>query len=186
MKAQIATEYLVVVGIVVLIIIPLTYVYIKYSNQSEYAITSAKVSSIANEISKIANSAYVYGQDTQLTIDLDFPSNIQSITFSNKDIIFKIKNSQGDVVDIVKQAEVSLTSLSSGIPVTQGRKKIVVKSLGDKVLVQIPCKNEETKCISRNEAGCKAESCSLICASNSWKISQVCDASGCEDCTDVP
>ena len=160
-----------------MIAIPLTIIYVKYTTESDFAITSAKVSSIANEISKQANSAYVYGQDTQLAIDVDFPGNIESISFSGKDIIFKVYNKQGDIVDIVKQSEVNLTSDTSSIPVTQGRKRIIVKSLGNKVLVQIPCTNNEGQCVSRGVAGCDAAvgyQCSIKCVNSAWAIIDTC------------
>lgn len=166
---------------VILIAIPLTIIYVKYTTESDYAITSAKVSSIANEISKQANSAYVYGQDTQLAIDVDFPGNLESISFSGKDIIFKIYNKQGDIIDIVKQSEVNLTSGTSSIPVTQGKKRIIVKSLGNRVLVQIPCTNGENTCVSFNVAGCEANPgyCKLICLNSAWGIIQTCTDNDC-------
>ena len=166
---------------VILIAIPLTIIYVKYTTESDFAITSAKVSSIANEISKQANSAYVYGQDTQLAIDVDFPGNLESISFSGKDIIFRVYNKQGDVVDIVKQSEVNLTSGTSSIPITQGKKRIIVKSLGNRVLVQIPCTSGESACVGFGVAGCDKSPgyCKLTCSNSAWGIIQTCTNNVC-------
>jgi len=181
-KAQISTEYLVIAGLVILIAIPLTYIYIKYTTESNYAVVSAKVSSIANEISKLANQAYVYGEGTQLTVDLDFPSGIESITFSgDKDIVFKIFNKQGDVVDIVKQAEVNLFSYGT-IPITPGKKRLIAKSLGNKVLVQIPCIETllQTKCVAQTSYSYLCPStpgksyCLIQCQNSAWAYLSSC------------
>ena len=179
-KAQVATEYLVIAGLVIALVIPLTLLYIKYTTESDYAITTAKVSNIANEISKLANSAYSYGQDTQLTLELDFPKGIDSINFpGGKDIQFKVRDSQGDLVDIVKQAEVNLISYGN-IPITPGRKKLIVKSLGSSVLVQIPCENDEQLCVSGDEnsldyyGGCTGDECGIQCENSAWAIKITC------------
>lgn len=178
-KAQIATEYLVVAGLVLLIVIPLTFLYIKYTTESDYAITTAKVSSIANEISKAANSVYVYGQDSQLAIDIDFPRNLQSISIpatpGNKDIVFKVRDNQGNIVDIVKQADVSVFAYGT-IPITPGRKKLVVKSLGTQVLVQIPCDSTQpTQCIyPPSYPSCTGPSCLIQCINSVWTIIDIC------------
>ncbi len=182
MKAQVATEYLVVAGLVILIMIPITYIYVKYSNESDYSITTAKVSSIANEISKKANEVYVYGEGNQLVIDTNFPENIESISFNNKEVIFKIRNKEGKIIDIVKQAEVNLFSYGE-IPLTQGKKKIVVKSLGDSVLVQIPCEDNNLECKTpESYKACKGSSCQLKCENSVWIIEKTCSDANCE-CT---
>lgn len=183
-KAQVATEYLVIAGLVILIVIPLTFLYIKYTTESDYAITTAKVSSIANEISKLANSAYSYGQDTQLTIELDFPNGLESLeipnTPGNKDIVFKVRDTQGDLVDIVKQAEVNIFTYGDVIPVTPGRKKLIVKSLGSSVLVQIPCEDTDpTQCVLPiNYPGCTAidpYECLIGCQNGAWTVIEICN-----------
>ncbi len=129
-------------------------------------------------MSKLANQAYVYGQDTQLTQQLDFPKNLESITFNGKDIIFKIKNKQGKIVDIVKQSDVSLTTVTgtnTAIPVTQGRKKIIVKSLGTQVLIQIPCTNGDRVCIINTQyTSCTGTQCGLKCENTAWRINITC------------
>ncbi|MEK6932934.1 MAG: hypothetical protein AABW56_04040 [Nanoarchaeota archaeon] len=151
--------------------------YIKYTSESDFTITNAKVASMASEISKVANSAYVYGQDTQLTIKLDFPKNLESIEFNNKDIIFHVKNTQGDIVDIVKQAEVNLFSYGT-LPTTPGRKTLIVKSLGSSVLVQIPCTNLDKQCIYSTEFSdvCDDDEwgCMIECTNSVWTLKMKC------------
>jgi len=184
-KTQVATEYVVVASLVLLIIIPLVFLYVKYTTESDYAITTAKVSSIANEISKAANSVYVYGQDSQLAIEVNFPKNLDAISFSGKDIRFIVRNNEGHLVDIVKQAEVNLFNYGELIPLTPGRKKLIVKSLGTQVLVQVPCTNNELRCTDLENFGdCDRQDgrpyCLLKCVNSVWTIEEVCSQGQCD------
>jgi hypothetical protein len=112
-----------------------------------------------------------------LTIELEFPKNLESVKFSGKDIIFKVRDKKGDLVDIVKQADVNLVSYLE-IPVTPGRKTIIVKSLGSSVLVQIPCKNLEQACITAGQPGqiecIGAPKCLIECRNSAWGVIQLC------------
>lgn len=110
-------------------------------------------------------------------MELDFPKSIEGLNFpGNKDIVFKVRNKQGELIDIVKQAEVNLFN-SSTIPVIQGKRKIIVKSLGDKVLVQIPCTNNEMLCsnIRNFNFQCSdATKCVLKCENSVWVFKELC------------
>ena len=128
-------EYLVIAGIVLIILVPLTYLYFKYTSESSYAIATSKVDAIANEISRAANDVYAFGRDSQLTIEADFPDGIQQLEFRNNEIIFTILDKQGKTSEIAK---VSDATFSPAIyQIFQGRKKIIVKSLGTQVQVTI-------------------------------------------------
>ena len=138
-KAQIATEYLIIIGLVLLFVIPLTLLYAKYSAQSSYAITTAQVDAISNQIIGAANQVNVYGQDTQVSLKIDFPDRIKSLEFNGKEIIFTVLDEGNQESQIVKVADVPL---EAGIydTVTPGRKSIIVKSLGNTVAIQFGCK----------------------------------------------
>ena len=80
------------------------------------------------------------------------------------------------MVDIVKQAEVNLFSYGE-IPVIQGKRKIILKSLGDRVLVQIPCTNNEIKCErSSFYKSCTGDTCGLKCENSVWVIKITCSS----------
>ncbi len=119
---------MVIIGLVLVLIIPLTILYAKYSSESSYSITSSKVDSIANQIITSSNQVNVYGVETQVKLTIDFPSGINSISFNGKEIIFKIKFKTNEETEIVKVAD---TSFSKAIysPVTPGKKQVIIKSL---------------------------------------------------------
>ena len=73
-----------------LLVVPLTFLYFKYSSESSYSITTSKIDAISNEIINAANQVNVYGAETQVKLSVDFPDGIQSITFQGREITFKI------------------------------------------------------------------------------------------------
>ena len=139
-KAQVGIEYLVVVGIIFLIIVPLTLIYLKYSGESSYAVTTSKVDLISNEIVNAANQVNVYGQDTQVKLTVDFPEGVQSVVTQGKEITFIILTKDGQSVEIAKVADVIFSTVTYD-SIIAGKHDIIVKSLGSsQVSIQIKWK----------------------------------------------
>ncbi|MEK6841121.1 MAG: hypothetical protein AABX45_00820 [Nanoarchaeota archaeon] len=136
-KAQVATEYLVVIGLALLLVVPLTFLYFKYSTESSYSVTTSKIDAISNEIINAANQVNVYGAETQIKLSVDFPEGIQNITFQNREITFIIIAKGGQYVEIPKIADVNFSSLVY-TSLMQGKHDIIIKSLGNSLVnVQI-------------------------------------------------
>lgn len=131
-KAQIGIEYLVVVGIIFLIVVPLTLIYLKYSSESSYSVATSKIDSISNEIVNAANQVNVYGQDTQTKLTVDFPEGVQNVKTQGKEITFTILTKGGQSVEIAKVADAALTlSCENNCnSIIAGKHDIIVKSLG--------------------------------------------------------
>lgn len=94
MKAQSAVEYLIIVSVALLIIIPfLAYVNQSFSNYKE----NSKIIQAKNAVKKLGEAAdfvYSQGPPAKLTMRICIPEGIQSVSF-NKHILFKIKTSAG-------------------------------------------------------------------------------------------
>lgn len=174
-RAQVSMEYLIIVGFVIVMLIPAAYLYIKYSSSSSDALSSSKTTQIVNEIVKAANEVYYLGEDNQKNIEVSFPSNIEAIEFANKEIVFRVKDSKGNVQEIV---EVASVPLSGTLPNVQGKKLITVRSLGDRVSVNIICKEGETS--ENTGATCSAfncrSPCGLTCKNKAWHCSMCTDS----------
>lgn len=167
-------EYLIIIGFVIIMLVPAVYIYIRYSSSSSDTLSSSKASQIANEIVKAANEVYYLGEDNQKNIEVSFPSNIESVEFANKEIVFRIKDSKGNIQEIV---EVASVQVSGTLPSVQGKKLITVRSLGDRVSVDIICKDGE---ISENTGAiCSAYNCrspcGLICKNKAWQCAMCSD-----------
>lgn len=174
-RAQVSMEYVIIIGFVIIMLVPAAYIYIRYSSSSSDALSSSKASQIANEIVKAANEVYYLGEDNQKNIEVSFPSNIEAIEFANKEIVFRTKDSKGNIQEIV---EVASVPLSGTLPNVQGKKSITVRSLGNRVSVNIICKEGETSenigatCTAFN---CRSP-CGLICKNKAWHCTMCSDS----------
>ena len=173
-RAQVSMEYLIIIGFVIVMLIPAVYLYIRYSSSSSDVLSSSKASQIANEIVKATNEVYYLGEDNQKNIEVSFPSNIEAIEFANKEIVFRIKDSKGNIQEIVEVASVPLSGI---LPNVQGKKLITVRSLGDRVSVNIVCQDGETS--ENSGATCSAfncrSPCGLICKNKAWHCAMCTD-----------
>ncbi len=111
-RGQAASEYLGIIIIVLIILIPILILYIRYSGETKDAVVSSKVDSITNEITRATNQVFVYGPGTQSTVTISFPENIDYVEFSNKDVTFHLINSKGQPY---KLAKVTDTNFRPGI-----------------------------------------------------------------------
>lgn len=181
-KTQAATEYLMVVGFVIVILLPSVYLYTKYSEESQDSVTNAKIDAISNEIIKATNQVYSYGEGSQTIVSVDFPKNVQEITFEDKEIVFHVLNSKGGVSEIAKVSDVVLNGQITVIP---GNKKITIKSFGSGVSVYVQCNNEDIRCGFEWECDYhigdyEGQGCRMTCDTNKWDYYQPCDI-GCDE-----
>jgi len=145
-KGQVGTEFLIIVGFVIVVLVPITLMYIQYSSQNSDVVTASKAEHITNEIAAAANSVFAYGEGSQTKLTLDFPSNIKSIVFNGKEVIFTVINSQNQEQEIVQLSDVDL---QGEIYIMPGRKDIFVKTVynyttqKNVVSVTMPCEEEE-------------------------------------------
>jgi len=108
-EAQISMEYMLLIGFVTVITIPLIIVYFTFTQQSGDEIRSMQVLEISKKIVDAAESVYYLGEPSQTTLRVNIPSNIVDINLSSgKEIIFKIKTGSG-IVDIVQSTSVNIT-----------------------------------------------------------------------------
>jgi|SRR3989344_7848024 len=177
-KTQAATEYIMVVGFVIVILIPGIYLYVKYSSESQDSITNAKIEAISNEIIKASDLVYSYGEGSQTAVTVDFPKDVVMVEFIGKEIIFTVVNSKGSQSEIAKVANVDLIGEINVIP---GTKKINVKSLGNAVSVFVECGNTELRCGTIfecdyyiGETYIEGQECVMTCENNKWNLYEAC------------
>lgn len=177
-KIQAATEYLMIVGFVIVILVPGIYLYMKYSQESQDSIINAKVDAITNEIIKAAEQVYSYGEGSQTKLTIDLPKSVKLIEFQDNEVIFTVVNSKGAESEIAKVASVKLEGVISLIP---GTKSISIKSFGDFVSVYV-------ECILGNRCGTEWEcnyyelgnACTMSCINNQWVKDDSCPY-GCDE-----
>ncbi|MEK6984686.1 MAG: hypothetical protein AABX33_08995 [Nanoarchaeota archaeon] len=124
LKSQISVEYMLIMGFVTIMTVPLIIIYFTYSSETNDSITSHQALQIARKIVDSSESVYYLGKPSQTTLKVNFPENIQSINLSNKEVVFKIKTKNG-ISDIV---QVSAVNISGNLPNSQGIHMITVKA----------------------------------------------------------
>lgn len=96
-KSQYATEYLLIVGIGLIILIPSIALFYNYSmEQSDEAIIS-RVNSIGRSIVSNAETVFYMGEPSRRTIEHEFPNKIYNISIeSDGNNYFELRFTVGD------------------------------------------------------------------------------------------
>lgn len=124
LKAQVSVEYMLIMGFITLMTIPLLIIYYTYTSSSSDSVATSQAMQIARKIVDSSESVYYLGKPSQTTLKLSFPSNIQSTSLSNKEVVFKIKIQNG-IADIV---QISAVNMSGNLPTSPGIHVITVKA----------------------------------------------------------
>ncbi|MEM7825093.1 MAG: hypothetical protein QXO27_03930 [Candidatus Aenigmatarchaeota archaeon] len=116
MKAQVAIEYITIISIAFIILLPL----ILYVNDllSDYN-DDTRISLAKNTVKKLGENidwVYAQGQPAKVSIQIYIPDGITEISLNNKTILFKIKTSAG-ISDIFYE---TVPFLNGSVPTTEG------------------------------------------------------------------
>jgi uncharacterized protein (UPF0333 family) len=128
-KAQAVMEYMILVGFLVVITIPLILVYNAQYKGTSMQIVTNQADQIGQKIADTAESIYYLGQPSKTTIKVYMPQQIESITIANNEIIFNIDTGKG-MGEIVKMCSVPV---NGSIQSTAGMHYITVQSAGSYV-----------------------------------------------------
>ncbi|MDO8740018.1 MAG: hypothetical protein Q7J54_00400 [Candidatus Woesearchaeota archaeon] len=130
-RGQASTEYMIIIGFVALVLIPLIVIFYKQGASTKDQITTSEADQIAKKITDAADSVYYMGEPSKMTLKLYMPENVKEISFSGREIRFKVATANG-MTDITS---VAATNMMGSIDNSQGIKFIVVEARGDYVWV---------------------------------------------------
>lgn len=74
--AQASVEYLMVVGIAFVIIVPMVYIFFNYSTEMSQEVTQAKVGRIAGNLVDAAEEVFYLGEPSKSTVNFDMPGGV--------------------------------------------------------------------------------------------------------------
>jgi len=124
MKAQIATEYLIIVSFALMVLIP----YVLYlQNVSQNFSEDNSLTVASNSVQKIGQTVdwvYSQGEPAKLKIQIFVPNNVKSISLASKTITWKVRTSAG-ISDIYYTTAANLTG---NLPSTSGYYNILVQA----------------------------------------------------------
>lgn len=138
MKAQSAMEYLMIIAIVFVIIMPTVYLFYSYSKQSMDQSVYSQVGEIGRVILNNAKSVYYSGEHSKVVIDAYLPDNIQdTYILYNRELVFEIETDSGNN-EMIFFSDINLTSGSCdagrcGLPdlASSGTKNIKLEAKED-------------------------------------------------------
>jgi len=95
-KGQGSVEYLSIVGIALMILIPATILFTNYTRSANEEVLANQLNMIGQRILNKAEEMYVVGADSWSTIEATFPESFESATlYDGKDLVFKYGTSGG-------------------------------------------------------------------------------------------
>jgi len=143
MKAQVSTELLVIVALVLLVFIPLlVMVYLK-AGEANQEIASYQAELAVSRVASLANSVGSLGTNTSVTTDVYLPPNTVSLAAKNtglgSEIILTVKTAQGqnEIVEVVKYPVLGAPIMSAGTAGGWVRIKITSVYSGTKATIEI-------------------------------------------------
>jgi hypothetical protein len=121
-KGQIATEYVMIMGFVLVITIPLFYYAMSESNKN---IRINQADDAINTLARAADTVYSIGPGTKKYVWVNMPSGVETYSLANKEVLIKLQIF-GGLSDVSVGTRAGLTG---EIPISKGRHKVLVEML---------------------------------------------------------
>ncbi len=129
MKSQVAMEYIILVGFVLVIIIPLIVLFYSQSSDITVQVKSQQVQSIGQNIVDNAESVYYLGEPSKVQIKIQLPENIKNTSINSKSIVFTLRTESG-LTDVVVPSRVNI---SGSLPKSSGIHLVIIENKGNYV-----------------------------------------------------
>lgn len=95
-RAQASVEYLFVVALALLLIIPATYLFFDFSKDSEDSVVAAQINRLGLQITTKAEEIYVLGNNSRVTLELSVPDAIASaIIYDERELVMSYYTQSG-------------------------------------------------------------------------------------------
>lgn len=127
-RGQISTEYLIVVGFVVFLVLVAVGTALFYTNQIKFSIKSDQIERYANNIITNSESVFYDGYPAQTTINAHLPEGVSSLVLSNQHLL--INTTSGSV-----KAYKSKVPIEGILSSNSGVKRITIVAQVDKVVL---------------------------------------------------
>ncbi len=130
-KAQVSSEYVILVGFIVAISIPMLLVYFNFTNSVNDQIISTQLDKVTKSVVDAADTVYFLGEPSQRTLKVYIPANVREVILANRTLVYRMKSSSGDS-DIVG---VSSTNLTGVLPKESGVYILTIKATSNSVQI---------------------------------------------------
>jgi hypothetical protein len=124
LKCQVSVEYLLIIGFVAVMTLPLILLYYTYTLNSSDEIIVSQTIQLAKRIVDAAESVYSLGEPSQTVIKVYVPNNIAGVSLDNKELQFNVSTQSG----IAQIVDVSSVNLTGKLPIKQGTYSITLNA----------------------------------------------------------
>ncbi len=143
-KAQSAMEYLSVISIAMLVLIPTTVLFLNYSKSTTDSVTSGQLNLIGSTIQSKTEEMYVVGKGSWITLELNFPPSFEQAGInSGNELFFTYATTKGTSQAVFFFDRYNITSIANTscqdyceLNFSQGINKVRIESNGTQVIVR--------------------------------------------------
>ena len=133
MKAQVAMEYLIIIGITLIVLVPLAIIVSDYINYSKERVAVQQLYDVTRQIADTAKTVYFFGYPSKILLKLYFPEGIQSAKVLNHGIAFILR-----ITDVNHSLfQYSKINLTGNLTTSAGLHYVEVKALNNAVNISI-------------------------------------------------
>lgn len=138
-KSQVALEYLMVVGLAFVIIMPMVYMFYSYTVSTQEEVGMAKIHKIGVDIVNAAEGVYYLGEPSRSTLNVNMPAGIYEVEvlggtgYEKQLLVFKFGDAGfNQPIVIPSKIPLNIDDLKPE-DISAGRKVIVIEAATDEV-----------------------------------------------------
>ena len=103
-------EYLLIVALTFVLVVPSSYLFYNYSRDSSQELVDAQITNIGRTIINSAESLFYSGQGSKTTLEVNVPDNVaSSVIIDGKELVFNVTTPFG-TSEIVFFSSINLTT----------------------------------------------------------------------------
>lgn len=145
-KGQSSTEYMLVVALALMIIVPGSMIFYSYSNDSKVSLVNSQIFKVGNTLIDVGTEMYSIGDNSWQTIEISLPEQITGATIYNTSDMSELVIFHGDTIpsESVFFSEIQLCiedncSCTDGcdIPFIEGINRIRIMCLDGKIYYKV-------------------------------------------------
>jgi ABC-type glycerol-3-phosphate transport system permease component len=143
MRSQVSVEYLIVIGIALVLLFPLLYLFYRSSTDSQNIANSNMIVVAGDKITSNADKIFYQSENSKLSLDISLPNNVFNVTTGadNKTLIFTASY-EGESTDYLFSTTVPIfigecnaQDPAGSLALAHGKNTVVVHSCGKNVSI---------------------------------------------------
>ena len=146
LKGQSSVEYLSVIAIALMVLIPGSYLFLNYSKSTTEQVSANQLNLAGNEIINEAEKMYVLGKNSWVTLEISLPGMfLDAGIFEGEELFFNYSTSVGDSTTVFFPMGFNISNSTSSpcapstlcsLDLTPGINRVRIQSQGDFVSIR--------------------------------------------------